>query len=60
MKPLAFSFQLVIDAEKRLAAEIEIVYDDGTVVNRTVPANERFTVHFDEDEPALSIRPKPA
>lgn len=59
MRPLAISFQLVIDQHKRLAAELEIVFEDGSVVNKTLPANERLTIHFDDlENDHLSIRPK--
>lgn len=47
MKPLAMSFQLVLNG-KRLHAEIEIVMDDGTVISRLLPANEKLTIHFDD------------
>ena len=47
MKPLAMSFQLVIK-DKRLHAEIEIVLEDGTTINRMLPANERLSIHFDD------------
>lgn len=54
MKALAMSFKLVIDDNKRLCAEIEIVYEDGTTVFRKVPANSRAVIHFDEVKPCAS------
>lgn len=54
MKPLAMSFQLVINENKRLVAEIEIVYDDGSTVFRKIPANGRMVIHFDEVTPCES------
>lgn len=47
MKALAMSFQLVIK-DNRLHAEVEVVLEDGTTVARTLPANERLTIHFDD------------
>lgn len=47
MKPLAMTFQLVIK-DKRLHAEVEIVFDDGSTVCRILPANERLTIHFED------------
>ena len=47
-RPLAISFQLVIDESKRLAAEIEIVWDDGSTSFKRVSANERLTLHFED------------
>lgn len=46
--PLAMSIQLVITKEKRLAIELELVMEDGTVINRTISANEKLTIHFDQ------------
>ena len=57
MKPLAMSLQLVLDERKRLSAEIEIVWEDGSTTAKRIPANERFTIHFDDEEPKVSIRP---
>lgn len=48
MKPLAMSLQLVLDEHKRLKAEIEVVFEDGTTVLRQIDANARLTVHFDD------------
>lgn len=48
MKPLAMSFQLVIDERKRLCAEIEVVWENGETTLKRIDANERFTVHFDD------------
>lgn len=50
MRPISMSFQLVMDENKRLSAEIEIITADGTIVSRRVSANERHTIHFDETE----------
>jgi hypothetical protein len=47
-RPLAMSFQLVIDERKRLAAEIEIVWDDGSTLFKRLDANERLTLHFED------------
>lgn len=56
-KPLAMSFQLVIDDKKRLAAEIEIVWSDGSTTFKRVGANERFTLHFEDAKPTASRPP---
>lgn len=48
MKPLAMSFQLVMDKKRRLAAEVEIVFEDGSTATKRVPANERMTFFFGE------------
>ena len=56
MKPLAMSFQLVLGQDdRRLYAEIEIVYEDGSTAFRRVPANNRVTLHFDEVAPCESV-----
>lgn len=56
--PLALSFQLVIGPDKRLHAELEIVMEDGSLVSKTLPANERVTIHF--EDLAASDPPKAA
>lgn len=47
-RPLAMSFQLIIDDRKRLCAEIEVVWESGETTFKRIDANERLTLHFDD------------
>jgi len=49
MKPLAMTIQFVLSQEdRRMYAEIEIVLEDGSIVSKMIPANERLTLHFED------------
>ena len=48
MRPLAISVQMVMDCNRRLCAEIEVVFEDGETILKKLPANTRLTLHFDE------------
>jgi len=46
MRPLSLTFQLVLDEHKQLATEIEVIYEDGQILTKRLPANERMTLYF--------------
>lgn len=50
MKPLAMNLRLVVNAQKRLACEAEILFDDGTSVLRQITINETMTIFFEDLE----------
>ena len=49
-KPIAMSFQLVLDEKRRLAAEVEVIWADGSTTLKRIGANERVTLHFEDLE----------
>lgn len=51
------SFQLVLDEHRRLAAEVEIVFEDGSTVIKRLPANERMTFYFNEKDLEAGLPP---
>lgn len=48
MVPIAFSLQLILDEHKRLQAEVEIVYENGSTTLRHIPVNEKLTIFFED------------
>lgn len=48
MKPLAVQFRLVIDDHKRLAYEVEFIFDNGVTVLRKIDANTPQIIHFED------------
>lgn len=48
MKPLAISFKLVIDDQKRLRLETETIFDDGSTVFRQSELNQPVVLHIED------------
>lgn len=48
MKPLAISFKLVIDDQKRLRLEAEVIFEDGTTKFKHSELNQQVTLHFED------------
>lgn len=50
MRPLAVQIRIVIDVNKRLAAEMEFIFENGSTVIKTVDVNTPHIFHFEDIE----------
>jgi hypothetical protein len=56
-KPVLLTIQLVLDENNRFCAEVQIVYDDGSLCKKRFPAHEKLSLQFNELEPVLPSHP---